>query len=214
MKRIALDVTAGDGSIEKAEIECRVVPDENGAPAVVCANSVAHLAEDALKRIALRDGRPQWVIGVDAGDGERGWIEIRALEGNDVIGVRVTWLHHTVLVHVDRHGCNLEQRIGCGVETAAFHVDDHWQEAAKTARHDARACRELRGRFGRFSYLIDVSIAHRLASGTKRQAIRSPARKGTSVSGFALCADPKGNSSGTAQPSLTSLICPALRGKP
>ena len=44
---------------------------------------------------------------------------------------RLAELQLTVFVHAQDDGRNLQQGIGCGLESACFHVDDHRKVAAK-----------------------------------------------------------------------------------
>ncbi len=70
MERVAFHVRPLHRGVEKAEIEGRVVPDQNGAPAIVGAHRVTDLAEDPLQGVALRQRRAQRVKWIDARDGE------------------------------------------------------------------------------------------------------------------------------------------------
>jgi hypothetical protein len=64
------------------------------------------------------------------------------------------------VIELDHHGGDLQQGVALAVETAGLDVHHHGQEAAKAARHAARA----------------LLIVH----GRSPQAMRSLARRGTS----------------------------------
>src|SRR5262245_58966278 len=107
MKRIALDAAAGDGRVEKREIEARVVTDEDRALAVACAQRGTHLAEDALERIAFRQRRPQRMMWIDAGDLQRRRVEASARKGLYVMPHRRAAAQLAVGMHVDDDGGDL-----------------------------------------------------------------------------------------------------------
>jgi hypothetical protein len=156
---IALDLGAADRGVQEIQVERRVVADEDGACAFRIAYGSAHLAEDALQRVVLGDGRTQRMVRIDAGDRERGGLEVRSGKGNDVIAVRLTARQGAVRAHLEEYHRDLEERIGLGVESARLQIHDDGQEAAKT-----RGERDGRGR------------SHARSAGARRHAIVSPAR--------------------------------------
>ena len=112
MKRIALDVGARHRGVEEAQVERRVVADQDRASAAVRADGVAHLAEHALQRVALGHRRAQRVMGSmpvtssDAGSSREPskgctWKACVAPRRSVPLGV-----------HVDQHRGDFEQRIG------------------------------------------------------------------------------------------------------
>ena len=175
MKRIALDLRARDCCVQEAQVERGVVADQDRAAAAVGTQRVTDLAEDPLQGIALRQRRTQRVKGIDARDRERGGIEPPAFERLDVEVMSGAAFQAAVAVHVDEHRRDLEQRIGRRVKAAGLHVDGHRQVAAEAPRHERRGRR--RGCRSR------AWLAHWAALGrARRQAMRSPARSGTSSS--------------------------------
>ena len=131
MEGIALHVGARHGRVEEAQIEGRVVADQDRAAAAVGAHRVADFAEDALQRVALRQRRPQRMVRVDAGDRERQRIQAGALKGLHLIVMRGATLERAVGVHVDECRRDLEQGIGGGMKPAGFHIDRDRQIAAE-----------------------------------------------------------------------------------
>ena len=89
MEGIALDLRARHGGIQEIEVEERVVADQHRAGTFGGAHRGAHLAEYALQRILLGNRRAQWMMWIDAGDGERGRLEVRPGKRRDVITVRL-----------------------------------------------------------------------------------------------------------------------------
>ena len=175
MKGIALDLRARDCGVQEAQVEGGVVADQDRAAAAVGAQRVTDLAEDSLQGIALRQRRTQRVKGIDAGDRERGGIQPPACEGLHVEVMGGAAFQGAVAVHVDEHRRDLEQCIGRGVKAAGLHVDGHRQVAAEAPRHERRGRRRRRS--------ILAWLAHGAALGrARRQAMRSPARSGTSSS--------------------------------
>ncbi len=77
MEWIALEAVRSTAAFRKRQIESRVVAHEDGPPAAMGADGGADLAEHALQRIGLVDGRPQRMPGVDAVDLQRRRIPMR-----------------------------------------------------------------------------------------------------------------------------------------
>ena len=135
MKRIALDRRAFNGLVEKAQIECGVVTDQDRTLAAVVPHGFADIAEHALQGIPFVDRRTQRVIRVDAVDGQRCRIEIGTFEGLDVETDRRTTFELPGVAKFDQHGGDLEQCISLGIEATGLDIDDDRQKAAETFGH-------------------------------------------------------------------------------
>lgn len=136
VKRISLDCGPFNGLIEKAQVKCGVVADEYRTITALFADRAPDFTEYALQRIALVDGGPQWVIGIDPVYRKRCRIHVGSGKRLDVVTMCFTAPQHTVFAEFDKYGGNLEQRIRLRVEAAGFYVDDDRQEAAEAFRHD------------------------------------------------------------------------------
>jgi hypothetical protein len=160
------------GRVQESQVERRVVAHQHGPAAFLHLHGITHLGEDAPERVLLRDGGPQRVPRVDAVDGERGRLEIRAFERAHVVRVRFAATQAAVRPELDQHRGDFQQRVGGAVEAAGLHVDDHGQEGAEAPMHQRRARESaVVGRWHEF--------LHHAAS---CQAMVSPARIGTSRS--------------------------------
>ena len=70
MERVAFHIRPLHRGVEKAEIESRVVPDQDGAPAIVGTYPCRISRKNALQGVALRERRAQRVKWIDARHGE------------------------------------------------------------------------------------------------------------------------------------------------
>ena len=164
MKGIALDLGARHGRIQEIQIEKRVVPHQHRARAVCGANGGAYLAEDVLQGVLFGDRRPQRMVRIDAVHRHRCRLHVRSGKGYDVVALSVTARQRAVAAHLDEYRGDVEQRVGLGIEAAALDVHHHRQKAAKPRGVGDRG-----------------NLGHARPLPSRRQAIASPARYGTSV---------------------------------
>ena len=75
---------------------------------------------------------------VDAIDLERRRFDVRVVERQHVVAHRVCTVNHALIVEAQRHGRDLEQRVGLRVEAAGFHVDDDGQKTAEPLDNGVR----------------------------------------------------------------------------
>ncbi len=121
--------------IQKSEVECRVVADENGPSAGMGADGRADFAEHALQGFGFVDGGAQRMPGIDAVDFQRRRIKPAAFERLHVKGMRCAATHLAGVVYLDDYSRDLQQCISAGVKTAGFHIHDDGRKPRK--RRDA-----------------------------------------------------------------------------
>lgn len=132
VKGVAFVAGTVDCSIEKAEIEMGVVPNQHGALAAGSAQALSDRSEQLAQGFTLADCLAERVVRLDAVELQRSFFDIGSLK-------RLDMLHHdhpghepTIRVHLDDAHGKLQQGIGGGVEAARFDVDDNRLKAAKT----------------------------------------------------------------------------------
>jgi len=124
------------GGVQEAQVEERVVPDQDGPAAVVLLHRPPDLAEDPLQGVPLGDRGPQGMVGVDAVDLERRCLHVRSLERLHVVAVAFAGHHRAVGLHLHEHRRDLEQGVGRGIESPGLHVHHHGQEPAEAPGHE------------------------------------------------------------------------------
>ncbi len=198
MEGIALDPAALDRGVQEAEVEKRVVADQDGPVAAVMAHRAAHLPEDTLQRVALGQRGPQRVPGIDAIDLQGGRLHVGALEGLHVVPESLARDEVAVRAGLDEHRGDFQQGVGARVEPAGFHVHHHRQKTAETARHHAGPCH-----FGR----REKRVAQDRSPASDQRTI-SPARNGTRLSA------PAAYSAGGRHSRCSSSMRSSLSGRP
>ena len=68
MEGVALDLAAGNGSVQEAQVEAAVMPDQDGTLAAGGLHRLAHAAEDVGQRLLFGYRHAQRVIELDAGE--------------------------------------------------------------------------------------------------------------------------------------------------
>ena len=131
MKRVALDVGALAGGVEKALVEEAVVPDQHRPVAAVRFDRLAHRLEHALEGGQLAHRAAQRVVGVDAGEIQRRLLDIGAGKGVDVEVHTGRRAQVAAGVHVQQYRGDFQQGVVAGVEAPGFNVHHHRQEAAE-----------------------------------------------------------------------------------
>lgn len=143
------------------------------------------------------------MVKLDAGEFQRGRLDVGAFEGLDAEEVGVFREQEAFLVHADSGRGDFQQRVGGRVEAAGLDVHHYRQVAAEAARHRmARAAGEAAVEF-----VVEVVFAHAPASSSFQRSV-SPARSGTTSK------SPKGRLAGACHSSRTRVIRSVLRGRP
>ena len=90
-----------------------------------------------VERLFLGQGLAKGVIGVDAVEGQCLGIQVGTFEGLDMAADGLAGPQMPVFVHVQDDGRNLQQGIGCCLESSRFHVDNHRKVATKALADQA-----------------------------------------------------------------------------
>ncbi len=131
VKRIALDLRAVDGGLQKGQVEGRVVTDQDGARAPVHLDRLADSLEDVAERMTFRHREPEGMVRVDLVEAQRSLVEPGAGERLYVMAHGDGPAPAVDRIVFEEHGGNLEHRVRFRDETAGLDVDDHRQEAAE-----------------------------------------------------------------------------------
>src|SRR5689334_7185881 len=94
---------AADRGVEKADVERRIMTDQNRALAFVFPEGLADRPENHVERLALLDRRAERVRRIDAGDLERTRVDIRAGKRYDVRGDDRIRMQQALVVHAHDH---------------------------------------------------------------------------------------------------------------
>ncbi len=197
MKRTAFDLGALQCRIHESQIEGRVVADQNGAAAVVGLQLMAHLPEDALDGLALRQRRAQGMVGINAGDAERCRIQSRAGEGLYVKAVSSAAGQCAAGIDVNEYRRNFQQGIGARIEATGLHVDHDGEKTAEATAHERGGCRAVTSSYSLMIAARDHAPGHLLTGPQRHQGLAAE------VVGV-----------GTCHGSATRVMKSGLRGKP
>jgi len=111
MERVTLVAGPVDRRIDEAQVEVRVVPDQDRALATVLLHRRPDRGEDVVQRVALDLGQPERVIQDDAGDLQRLGIDLQAFGRHHMGAGGLPGIEQAVLVHFDRHRGDFQQRM-------------------------------------------------------------------------------------------------------
>src|SRR5688500_3024558 len=176
MERTALVRRAPDRRVEEAEVERRVVSDQDRALAIVGAHRRTHRPEHEFQCFLLRHGAAQRMVRIDAGDLESPRVEFGPRECLDMGRDDRLRMQETFLVHAHADGRDLEQGMALAVEAAGLDVDDDRQETTKPVRHARGGSGDVHPR-GIASRRAAQRMRSRLAAQTwSMPRLRSPLR--------------------------------------
>ncbi|MNH15924.1 hypothetical protein D3C79_755490 [compost metagenome] len=176
--------------------------DQDRPFAAIGLERLAHATEDVGQGRLFADGHAQRVVELDPGELQGSLFDVGAFERLDAEEIGVFRKQEAFFVHADGDRGDLQQGVGCAVETAGLNIDNYWQVTAKAFSHWVARTAAMT-----FLVVFVLIFAHAVSS-SRRQRSCSPAR-----SGITVCS-PNGKLLGAVQLSRTRVMLSVFTGRP
>ena len=164
MKRIPLQSEPLRGHVQKSRIKMRVMPDEDGAVALVGFHCLPDNGKQLSQSDVFGNGSAKWILRINAREFEGRRIEVGPLKRFDIATMSLVDHQLPLIRHLQHRDGDLQDRVGLTVKTAGLYVDYDREKPAETISNRWR----VRGR-------------HQDASATVQPTL-SPARIGINTS--------------------------------